>query len=255
MGLFKSKEERRIEREMKIRQGVRAIEKSIRQQEKFSEDFIKNARHAQQIGDQGQYQFIRSALKKTAAVKKMLERQLLSIKNAMLIQQQAAASAQFAESMNLMAKEIGRTFGEMDLTKTQAEWEKAVAQAGSIEERMEIFLDSMEQSAIAGSGTTAKEELVSDDEIDRMIQADVLAAEKTELGKLDELESEIAKELGATKQTDYRQCAPGVIGRVLSHELRAQKYRRVRPHVWRHSVCRSGVCMVALRASRLRRGR
>src|SRR5262245_57796064 len=202
MGLFKSKEERRIEREMKIRQGVRSIEKSIRQQEKFSEDFIKNARHAQQIGDNNQYLFIRSALKKTAAVKKMLERQLLSIKNAMLIQQQAAASQQFAESMNLMAQEIGRTFGEMDLTKTQAQWERAVVQAGSIEERMEIFLDSMEQSAIAGTPTTAKEELVSDDEIDRMIQADVLAAEKQELGKLDELESEIAKELGATKQKD-----------------------------------------------------
>ena len=202
MGLFKSKDERRIEREMKIRQGVRSIEKSIRQQEKFTEDFIKNARHAQQIGDQGQYAFIRSALKKTAAVKKMLERQLLSIKNAMLIQQQAAASQQFAESMNLMAQEIGRTFGEMDLTKTQAQWEKAVVQAGSIEERMDIFLESMEQSAISGGTTTAKEELVSDDEIDRMIQADVLAAEKQELGKLDELESEIAKELGATKQKD-----------------------------------------------------
>ena len=202
MGLFKSKEERRIEREMRIRQGVRAIEKSIRQQEKFSEDFIKNARHAQQIGDQGQYQFIRSALKKTATVKKMLERQLLSIKNAMLIQQQAAASAQFAESMNLMSQEIGRTFGEMDLTKTQAQWEKAVAQAGSIEERMDIFLDSMEQSATSGEPASAGGALVTDDEIDRMIQADVLAAEKTELGKLDELESEIAKELGATKQKD-----------------------------------------------------
>jgi hypothetical protein len=132
----------------------------------------------------------------------MLERQLLAIKNAMLIQQQAAASSQFAESMTLMAQEIGKTFSEMDLTQTQAQWEKAVAQAGSIEERMELFLDSMEQSAISGSSSTTKEELVSDDEIDRMIQADVLAAEKTELGKLDELESEIAKELGATKQKD-----------------------------------------------------
>jgi hypothetical protein len=202
MGLFKSKEERRIEREMKIRQGLRSIEKSIRQQEKFSEDFIKNARHAQQIGDKGQYLFIRSALKKTAAVKKMLERQLLAIKNAMLIQQQAQASQQFAESMTVMAQEIGRVFGEMDLTKTQADWERAVAQAGSIEERMEVFLDSMEQSAISGSNLTAKEELVTDDEIDRMIQADVLAQEKQELGKLDQLESEIAKELGATKQKD-----------------------------------------------------
>ena len=202
MGLFKSKDERRIEREMKIRGGMRAIERSIRQQEKFADDFIKNARRARQIGDEGQYQFIRNALKKTAAVKKMLERQLLAIKNAMLIQQQAAASQQFAESMALMAREIGRVFGEMDLTKTQAQWERAVAQAGSMEERMEIFLESMEQSAIAGAPTSAKEELVSDEEIDRMIQADVLAAEKQELGKLDELESEIAKELGATKQKD-----------------------------------------------------
>ena len=202
MGLFKSKDERRIEREMKIRSGVRAIERSIRQQEKFAEDFIKNAQHARKIGDNGQYAFIRSALKKTAAVKKMLERQLLAIKNAMLIQQQAQASQQFAESMNLMAREISRVFGEMDLTQTQAQWERAVAQAGSIEERMEIFLDSMEQAAVSGQPVTAREELVTDEEIDRMIQADVLAAEKAELGKLDELESEIAKELGATKQKD-----------------------------------------------------
>src|SRR5213082_644701 len=110
MGLFKSKEERRIDREMKIRQGLRAIEKSIRQQEKFSDDFIKNAQHAKKIGDNNQYLFIRSALKKTAAVKKMLERQLLAIKNAMLIQKQAQASQQFAESMTLMAQEIGQTF-------------------------------------------------------------------------------------------------------------------------------------------------
>src|SRR3954451_6391673 len=200
MGLFKSKDERRVEREMKIRQGMRSIEKSIRQQEKFSDDFIKNARHARQIGDEGQYQFVRGALKKTAAVKKMLERQLLAIKNAMLIQQQAAASQQFAESMTLMAREIGRVFGEMDLTKTQSQWERAVAQAGSMEERMEIFLDSMEQSALSGSTSASSTEAVTDEEIDRMIQADVLAGEKAELGKLDELESEIAKELGATKQ-------------------------------------------------------
>ncbi|MDB5330061.1 MAG: hypothetical protein JWP03_1212 [Phycisphaerales bacterium] len=203
MGLFKNKDERRVEREMKIRGGMRSIEKSIRQQEKFSEDFIKNAQHARKIGDEQQYQFIRGALKKTAVVKKMLERQLLAMKNAMLIQAQAQASAQFAESMNLMAREIGRVFGELDLTKTQAQWERAVSQAGSMEERMEVFLDSMEQSAISGSAaTSSKDELVSDDEIDRMIQADVLAAEKQELGKLDELESEIAKELGATKQKD-----------------------------------------------------
>jgi hypothetical protein len=202
MGLFKSKDERRLEREMKIRQGMKSIERSIRQQEKFSEDFIKNAQHARKINDQQQYAFIRGALKKTAAVKKMLERQLLSIKNAMLIQQQATANRQFAESMTLMAREISQTFKEMDLTKTQADWERAVAQAGTVEEKMDIFLDSMEQTATSGASVGSREDLVSDEEIDRMIQADVLAQEKTELGKLDELESEIAKELGTARQKD-----------------------------------------------------
>jgi len=73
-----------------------------------------------------------------------------------------------------------------------------------MEERMEVFLDSMEQSAMSGSGSmaTAREDLVTDDEIDRMINAEVLASEKQELSKLDELESEIAKELGTAKQKD-----------------------------------------------------
>ena len=202
MGLFKSKDERRIEREMKIRGGMRAIERSIRQQEKFADDFIKNAQHARKIGDENQYLFVRGALKKTAAVKKMLERQLLAIKNAMLIQQQAQASQEFAQSMNLMAQEISRVFGEMDLTQTQAQWERAVAQAGSMEERMEIFLDSMEDAGRSGTAATTREDLVTDEEIDRMIQAEVLASEKQELSKLDELESEISKELGAAKQKD-----------------------------------------------------
>src|SRR5205809_402055 len=56
MGLFKSNDERRIEREMKVKAGMRSLGRLIRQQEKFSEDFIKSARHAKQIGDVLQYQ-------------------------------------------------------------------------------------------------------------------------------------------------------------------------------------------------------
>jgi hypothetical protein len=127
---------------------------------------------------------------------------MLAIKNAMLISQQAQASAQFADSMNIMAKQISAIFGEMDLTRTQAQWEKAVTQAGSMEERMELFLDSMEDASRSATASTTREDLVTDDEIDRMINAEVLASEKAELGKLDDLESQIAKELGAAKQKD-----------------------------------------------------
>lgn len=186
---------------MRFKMGLRAIERNIREQDKFQQQFIKNAQQARSIGDQQQYQFIRNALKKTATVKKMLQRQLVAMQNALVIQQQARASQQFAETMQEMATEIGRTFGELDLTKTQADWERAVQQAGSMEERMEIFLDSMEQSAGSGQVATTGQ-LVSDEEIDRMIESDVIAAEQKQLSELDKLESDLARELGAKRQKD-----------------------------------------------------
>ncbi|MFQ5490709.1 MAG: hypothetical protein ACE5GE_08315 [Phycisphaerae bacterium] len=190
MGLFKSEEERRIERDIKIRQGIRRIEKSIREQAKFQDDFIKNAQQAKKIGDLGQYHFIRNSLKKTATIRKMLERQLLSVKNALLIKRQAEASADFAGAMGLMATEIGRLFGDTDLVKTQGDWEKAMAQSQSMEERMSMFLDSVEDMA-AQDAEMSTEDAFSDEEIDRMIDAEAEAEHQKELGKLAGLRAEI----------------------------------------------------------------
>jgi len=201
MALFKSAEERRIERDIKIRQGIRRIEKSIREQGKFQDDFLKNARHAKRIGDLGQYAFIRNSLKKTATIRKMLERQLLSVKNALLIKRQAEASADFAKSMGLMASEIGKLFGETDLVKTQADWEKAMVQSQTMEERMNMFLDTVEDVAAQDMETSAAEETVSDEEIDRLIEAEAEAEHQKELDKLAGLRAE----LDSLKQQGERQ--------------------------------------------------
>jgi hypothetical protein len=184
---------------MAIRKGVRAIEKSIAEQGQFSERFIKQAQQAKRIGDEQQYQFIRGSLKKTATIKRMLERQLVAIQSAIIVQKQAQASVTFADSMNTIAREIGKAFDGIDLTATQAQWEKAVTQSSSMEERMGLFLDTMES---AGGTMVATDQGIADAEIDRMIEADVLASEQAELGKLDQLENEIEKELGRDRQKD-----------------------------------------------------
>ena len=191
MALFKSVEERRIERDIKIRQGIRRIEKSIREQGKFQDEFIKNAQHARKIGDTGQYTFIRNSLKKTATIRKMLERQLLSVKNALLIKRQAEASADFASSMGMMATEIGKLFGETDLLKTQADWEKAMVLSQTMEERMNMFLDSVEDIASQDVELSAASEVVSDEEIDRLIEAETEAEHQKELDKLAGLRAEL----------------------------------------------------------------
>ncbi|MCB9850910.1 MAG: hypothetical protein H6817_09440 [Phycisphaerales bacterium] len=200
MGLFKSSEERRIERDIKIRQGVRRIEKAIREQAKFSDEFIKNARRAKEIGDTAQYQFIRNSLKKTATMRRVLERQLLSVKNALLIKRQAEASSDFASAMGMMATEIGRLFGETDLIKTQADWEKAMVQSQTMEERMAMFLDNIEDIAAQDAEMTSSDQ-ISDDEIDRMIEAEAEAEHQKELGKLAGLRAELDSLKGKGEKT------------------------------------------------------
>ncbi len=200
MGLFKSSEERRIERDIKIRQGIRRIEKSIKEQGKFTDEFIKNAQHAKRIGDNQQYQFIRNSLKKTATIRKMLERQLLTVKNALLIKRQAEASADFASSMGLMATEIGRLFGETDLVKTQGEWEKAMAQSQTMEERMELFLESVEDIAEQDIEMSSANEAITDADIDRMIEAEDAAVHQQEMGRLSGLRAELASLKGEAEK-------------------------------------------------------
>ena len=192
MGLFKSEEERRIERDIKVRQGIRRIEKAIREQKKFQDDFIKNARHAKQIGDTNQYTFIRNSLKKTATIQRLLERQLLAVKNALLIKRQAEASADFASAMGTMATEIGKLFGQTDLVKTQADWEKAMIQSQTMEERMNMFLDSVEDIAAQDAEMTGSDALVTDDEIDRLIEAEARAEHDKEMDRLTGLRAELS---------------------------------------------------------------
>ncbi len=191
MALFKSAEERRLERDIKIRQGIRRIEKAIAEQSKFADEFVRNARQAKQIGDHSQYQFIRNSLKKTATIRKLLERQLLAVKNALLIKRQAEASADFAQSMNLMASEVSKLFGQTDLAKTQLAWEKAMMQSQTMEERMQMFLDAVESGA-AADVSTAPAEAISDEEIDRLIEAEGQVEQAREQQQMSALRAELA---------------------------------------------------------------
>ncbi len=203
MGLFKSKEERRLERDIKIRQGIRRIEKAIAEQNKFADEFVKNARHAKEIGDMASYQFIRNSLKKTATIKKLLERQLLAVKNALLIKRQAEASADFAAAMSTMAAEVSKLYGDTNLVKTQMDWEKAMMQSQTMEERMQMFLDSIEEGAAADISSSAVE-AITDEEIDRMIAAEQEVEKARESRQMSALRAELAELKGEAKDKESK---------------------------------------------------
>ncbi len=195
MGLFKSRRERDLDRELEIRRGINLLRKTIRDLERSEKGYLEKARRAKQLGDSSQYEFLKQTIKRTAAQRLLIERQLLNVETARQLKQQAEAHAQFASAMGAISAGIGEFFGRTDLKKTQEEFARALDQARTMEERMEIFLDLTGQAM--GENAAAGSEPVTDEEIDRMVDARIESEESPQLDEeIKKGLSEIRRELG-----------------------------------------------------------
>ncbi|RME76283.1 MAG: hypothetical protein D6776_01520 [Planctomycetota bacterium] len=180
MGLFKSKAERKLERDMEIRKGINACKRSIRELQRHERDYIKKARRAKEIGAEDQLRFLKKTIRQTAAQRRALERQLLAIETAAQRKNQMEMQGQFARSLATISKSIAEVFNDVNWVEVQKNFEKAMLQAETFEEQAELFLEASQQTMFTDKAYD--EELVSDDEIDRMIEDQ---AAKEELRELD----------------------------------------------------------------------
>ncbi len=201
MSLFKSKEERRIERNIQVRKAVTQIRRQIASNAKHEADYIEKAKRARKLGWQNQYDFLKKAIKKTSTIKVRLERQLLALESAVQIKEQAEGHFEFANAMNALSKSIAEVFGATDMAKTQVNFEKAMSQAESLEERMDTFLEMTSESMFDYEGSS-EGELVKDSDIDKMLEEEITHEEKA--GIDDEIEkdlSAIQKEIEKTNKS------------------------------------------------------
>jgi len=176
MGMFKSKEEKRIERDIEVRKGVNSLKRNIRDLAKHEVSYIAKAKKAKKIGDNSQYDFLKRQLKKTAGQRRMRERQLLSIETAVQIKNQAESDADFAKSMGAVAKAVSEVYGSVDFAKTQKNFEKAMMQADTLQQQMEIFLEMTQEHVMSGE-VEGEDQVVSDAEIDKMLDEEVVHEE------------------------------------------------------------------------------
>ena len=179
MALFKSEAERRAERNLKIKQSVRMIQKGVQHGEKILEDFKAKAVRARQLGDTGQLATLRAAMKRAINLKRAQERALLSIESALLMKDQAESVGAFAAAMGEVSKAVGAAFGQIDMTRGIREFEATKAKSEFLQDQMDTFLE-----AVAGADSEpAGGDAVSDAELDAFIDD---AAATAEEGLVDE---------------------------------------------------------------------
>lgn len=197
MSLFKSTDERRMEREMEIRKGLARIKKQIRQQEKEEKEFIKKAKRAKQLGDGTQLKVIKSNLKRTAFTRRMMERQLLNLEVFKQLKDQAEAQADFARALETVSEAVAESYGSVNLAQVHKNCERAIQQSESMQQTMELLVDQTNDSVSNMEGSQS-DELVTDEEIDKLIDEAVVAEESEEIeekvsSRLDELRDRFEK--------------------------------------------------------------
>jgi hypothetical protein len=192
MGLFKSTEERRMERDMKIRSGLKKVQRQIRSLEKDEKAFIAKAKKAKQLGDKTQLNFLKANLKRTAATRRLMERQMLNMETFAQLKNQAETQAEFARNLDLIAGAISESFGSVNLPEIHKNCEKAVGQYEKMEQMMEMFMESQAESIGSLEGSQS-DELISDKEIDALIDDQIVTEENKEI------ESAVGSRLEALK--------------------------------------------------------
>ena len=197
MGLFKSSDERKLEREMEIRKGLSRIKKQIRSFEREEGDFIKKAKRAKQLGDKTQLRIIKANLKRTAYTRRMMERQLLNLEVFKQLKGQAEAQADFASGLQQVSAAISEAYGSVNLAEVQKNCERAISQSESMQSMMDMMMEQTSESMANMEGAQS-DELVTDDEIDRMIDEAIVSEEKEEIdgrvgSRLDQLRERFEK--------------------------------------------------------------
>ncbi|HZU98184.1 MAG TPA: hypothetical protein VFF73_15880 [Planctomycetota bacterium] len=200
MSLFKSKEERRLERELEIKRNIQKMRKQVRSLEKDEKGWLLKAKRAKQLGDSTQLNFLKANLKRTAANRRLMERQILNIETFNQLKDQAEAQADFARSLQTVAQSIGEAYGSVNIVEIQKNCEKAIGQYESMQQMMEMFMESSTESMTNLEGATS-DDVVSDEEIEKLIDEQIVSEEgKAVEGSLEEKTKDILSRLEKEKE-------------------------------------------------------
>ena len=193
MKLFKSKQEREMERRMQVRQGRRKIERHIKTQKKQVQHYWELAKRAYTLGNKDMLSKLVSLISKTKADIKRWEERLLYFDMIEAMRDQALAGAEFAKAFQAMSETILESADPAMLNNIQIDLERSMMVADELEDRLEDFQSAMDDM-LEASSSEDKAELA---EILRIIQSEAEKEPQEEMDpEIQALEKQIEDLLG-----------------------------------------------------------
>lgn len=144
MNLFKSREEKELERKIKAKEGKRRIERHIVKQRKNIEKYWGLAKRAARLQDNKTFEQIAAFILATQKDIERWEHSLLYFEMVEARRDQVAAVADFARAYDAMAKSMLANSNPASMAKIQMDVERGIMRAQSMDDMLSDFMEISE---------------------------------------------------------------------------------------------------------------
>ncbi len=168
MGLFKSKQEKEIEKKMLIKRTINAMNKQINRLEDQKKVFIEAAKKAKLKGLDAQFNLALSGYKMTVQQQKRAQEMLLNFEITAQMKDVTMMTSEFLRGMSDISKEMTKLADAKEFAKIQAQFEEAMVAVETQTDQMDNFME-MSQETFYNAGKDKSGNEMSDAELEKFI--------------------------------------------------------------------------------------
>ena len=195
MGLFKSKQQKELEKKMLVKRTINTMNKQINRLEDQKQVFIDAAKRAKEKDLDAQYNLALSGYKMTVQQQRRAQEMLLNFEITAQMKDVTMMTSDFLRGMSEISKEMTKLADAKEFAKIQSQFEEAMVAVETQTDQMDNFMEmSQETFYNAGRDKSGK---MTDAEFEKFIEEqaglDTLSDDKIN-SEIEELKKKIESE-------------------------------------------------------------
>ena len=168
MGLFKSKQQKELEKKMLIKRTINTMNKQINRLEEQKQVFVDAAKRAKEKDLTAQFNLALSGYKMTVQQQRRAQEMLLNFEITAQMKDVTMMTTEFLRGMSDISKEMTKLANAKEFAKIQAQFETAMAAVETQTDQIDNFMEmSQETFYNAGKDKTGK---MSDEDFEKFIE-------------------------------------------------------------------------------------
>lgn len=172
MGLFKSKQQKEIEKKMLVKRTINTMNKQIGRLEEQKKVFVDAAKRAKDKDLEAQYRLALSGYKMTVQQQKRAQEMLLNFEITAQMKDVTMMTSEFLRGMSAISKEMTKLADAKEFAKIQAQFEEAMVAVETQTDQMDNFME-MSQETFYNQGRDKEGKQMTDEEFEKFIMEQV----------------------------------------------------------------------------------